>query len=294
MKEELKEIPLDELDFDNERNCRIQILPISVKEMADSILEHGLQQPIKVCPKNEDGKHIVVMGYRRCHAHRRLVREGHTQFSTIKAIIDPEAGNDTKKFKVLNLTENLHRQNLNMLEEARALVWFREQGMNRAQIAYAVGMGEGWVQVRLMLLELPEEIQIEAAIGWLKEHVIRQLHTIYKKQGKLAVYEACKTAKEAKQRGEKIRLIKKKRDPMRTRKASEAEIREMRDKIYNELGPEVYNDEAVKGSCFAYSQMAIRALAWAIGDISDWDFISTMKAYGDKTGNEVEMPELEY
>jgi len=294
MKEELVLIPLEELDFDGERNCRLQILPIGVKELADSILEHGLQQPIRVCPKNEDGKHIVVMGYRRCHAHRRLTREGNKGYDCVKAIIDHEAGTDESKFKVLNLTENLHRQNLNMLEEAKALVWFKDQGMGRSEIASAVGMGDGWVQMRLMLLELPEEIQIEAALGWLKDPIVRQLHTIYKKRGKLAVYSACKKAKEARERGEKIRLVQKRRDPLRRRKASEIEIREMRDKIYKELGPEVYSDEAHKGSCWAYSQMACRALAWALGDISDYDLISTMKAYGDKTGNVVEVPSLEY
>lgn len=293
-KQQLVEIHLDDLDFDNDRNCRLQILPIGVKELADSILEHGLQQPIRVCPKGPDGKHIVVMGYRRCHAHRRLMREGHERFSKVGAIIDYEAGDDPKKFKVLNLSENLHRQNLNMLEEAQALVWFQEQEMNRTEIAQAIGMGEGWVQVRLMLLQLPQEIQIEAALGWLKENVIRQLYTIYKKQGKLAVFEACKKAKEARDRGEKIRLVKKKRDPLRKRKADATEIREMRDKIYDELGPHVLNENGEKGTCWAYSQIACRVLAWAIGDISDYDLVSTLKAYGDKTGNEVEMPELEY
>ncbi len=293
MKEELREIPLDELDFDNERNCRIQILPISVKEMADSILAHGLQQPIKVCTKDPvTGKHNVVMGYRRCHAHRRLTREGHEGFDVIKAIIDPDAGTDTKKFKVLNLTENLHRQNLNMLEEAMALQWFKDAGYGRADIAKEVGMSCGWVQVRLMLLEMPREIQVEAAMGWLTEVVLRQLHTIFKKQGKLAVYDACKKAKEARDRGEKVRLVKKRRDPFRKRKASEAELREMRDKIYNELGPEVYSDTAQKGSCWAYSQIAVRVLAWSVGDITDWDLMSTLKAFGEKTGNPVEMPEI--
>ena len=166
--------------------------------------------------------------------------------------------------------------------------------MSREEIAKSVGMGCGWVQVRLMLLELPKEIQIEASLGWIKENVLRQLYSIYKKNGNLAVFDACKAAKGARDRGEKIRLVKKRRDPLRKRKANEAEIREMRDKIYNELGPEVYNDDAKKGACWAYSQMAVRALAWAVGDISDFDFVSTMKAYGDKTGVEVKMPELKY
>lgn len=290
MEKELTKIPLDKLDFDGKRNCRLQILPIGVKEMANSVLQYGLQQPIKVCSPDEKGVHLVVMGYRRCHAFKRLTREGHEGFDSIDAIIDPEAGTDEKKFRVLNLTENLHRQNLNMLEEAIALQWFKDQNMSRADIAHAVGMSDGWVQVRLMLLELPEELRVEAAIGWLKDSIVRQLYSIYKKQGKLAVYEACKKAKEARDRGEKVRLVQRKHDPLRRRKASDSEIRAMRDRIYEELGPEVYNDEAKKGSCWAYSQMAVRALAWTVGDISDYDLISTMKAFGDKTGNEIKLP----
>ena len=294
MKDELKYLELDDIIIDDDWNCRLQILPINIAELVDSIEEHGLQQPVVVTPPDKNGKHKLIMGYRRCHAYKRLIKEGRIEDTKIKALVNHEAAVDEKTARSLNLTENLHRQNLNMLEEAKALAWYRDAGYNRAETAHAVKMGEGWVQVRLMLLDLPEEVQYEAALGWLKEYAIRQLYTIYKKQGKLAVYEAVKKAKEARERGEKIRLVKTKKDPLRKRKASETEMRQMRDFIYDKFGPKAISEAGQIGNGWPFSQMAVRILAWSVGEITDYELFATLQGIGDKLDIEIEMPHIDY
>jgi ParB family chromosome partitioning protein len=292
MSEELKLIGLDEIVANDDWNCRIMIIPHNIQELAASIKDHGLKQPVVVIPK--DGEYKLIMGYRRYHAHKLLARQGHSEFLKIKAMIDDSEDMTEDKAKILNLTENLHRKDLNMLEEARALEYFKDRGYNRADTAAAVGMSSGWVQERFMLLDLPDDVQMEAAMGWISSPILRDLYSIFKKNGNNAGYEALRKAKEAKKRGEKVSLVKRKTDPLTKKVRKPPEIRQLRDFIYDNLGPEVYSDEGKKGSCWLHSQMAVRVLAFILGDISEYELKATLKTYADRTGNKVEMPTLEY
>jgi len=83
----------------------------ALKELSESISEHGLLQPIVVIEK-EDG-YLLIAGERRLRAHKLA------ELSTVKAII-ADADIDDLKLRELALLENIQRENLNAIELANS------------------------------------------------------------------------------------------------------------------------------------------------------------------------------
>lgn len=175
------DIPLDQVFSDDDFNCRGMIDPGDVLELAKDIEEKGLLSPIIVQPWNQDehpealmkgqGKRFrVVAGYRRVRAHRLNKAE------TVQALI--RTGLSDLDARILNLSENVQRKDLNILQEAKALDHFRRARWDKGMIARKIGMSRGWVEVRYMLLELPQDIQKEAAAGLLTQEQIRKVHNL--------------------------------------------------------------------------------------------------------------------
>jgi len=84
---------------------------VALKELSQSIKEHGLLQPIVVIEK-EDG-YLLIAGERRLRAHKLA------KIETVKAII-ADAGIDDIKLRELALLENIQRENLNAIELANS------------------------------------------------------------------------------------------------------------------------------------------------------------------------------
>jgi len=100
-----KDIPLSELVI-GKAQVRLSETSIDIDELAASIAKQGLLEPIVVAPAETEGKYQVILGQRRFLAHQRLGK------STIKAGILDEAVDEVQA-KVLSLTENLVRRDLN-------------------------------------------------------------------------------------------------------------------------------------------------------------------------------------
>jgi len=84
---------------------------VALKELSQSIKEHGLLQPIVVIEK-EDG-YLLIAGERRLRAHKLA------KIETVKAIV-ADAGIDDIKLRELALLENIQRENLNAIELANS------------------------------------------------------------------------------------------------------------------------------------------------------------------------------
>lgn len=124
---------------------------VALKELANSIEQHGLIQPIAVAldPDNEDG-YIVVAGERRFRAFKQLGRE------TIPAIITQ--GNRDE----IALIENLQRENLDPLEEAEALEQImRRYAYTQSELSKVVAKARNTINEVLRLNTLPQEIKDE-------------------------------------------------------------------------------------------------------------------------------------
>jgi ParB family chromosome partitioning protein len=121
----------------------------ALAELAESIREHGLIQPILVRPLISGGYQIVA-GERRYRASRMA---GLTEVPvTIRELTDEET-------MELALIENLQRENLNPLEEAMGYKSLMDEySMSQEQVSKAVGKSRSAVANTLRLLNLPPEV----------------------------------------------------------------------------------------------------------------------------------------
>ncbi|MFZ5649109.1 MAG: ParB/RepB/Spo0J family partition protein [Bacillota bacterium] len=145
----LKEIEID-LVVPNPRQPRQVLNDEKLSELAESIKEHGIVQPIVVRPLT-DGKYELIAGERRWRACRTIGME------KIPAVVreygDLEAA-------AVALIENIQRENLNPLEEARAYrILMEDFGLTQEDVSKRVGKSRPFVGNMVRLLTLPEEIQ---------------------------------------------------------------------------------------------------------------------------------------
>ncbi len=121
----------------------------SIEELSRSIKETGIIQPVLVVP--EDDHYRIVVGERRWRAARKA------GLRSIPVIIR----NLTREKQLeIQLIENIHREDLNPLEIARAFQQLSsELGLTQQEIADRVGKDRASVANYLRLLKLPEEIK---------------------------------------------------------------------------------------------------------------------------------------
>lgn len=122
-------------------------------ELADSILENGLAQPITVRPVEDS--YEVVMGERRFRAHQRLVARGHREFAVIEAHV---RAMDDQTRDIQAILENLQRVDVTPLEEAQAFQRMIDLGTSKEDLAKKIGRPVWRVNQRLALTNLAPSI----------------------------------------------------------------------------------------------------------------------------------------
>ena len=121
----------------------------ALKELAVSIKEHGVIQPIIV--RSVNGKYEIIAGERR---YKASALAGMTKIPAIIRNLD-----DKESSKVA-LLENLQRKNLNPIEEARTYQKILEiDQMTQDELAKTMGKSQSAIDNKLRLLALPDEIQ---------------------------------------------------------------------------------------------------------------------------------------
>jgi ParB family transcriptional regulator, chromosome partitioning protein len=138
----------------------------SLEELKASISEVGFLQPIVVRPIDSD-KYEIVMGERRWRAAQALGRE------SIPAIV-----RETRDDAMLRdaLLENIHRANLNPLEEAAAYQQLLEEfGATHDELARRIGRSRPQISNTIRLLNLPPQVQRRVAAGVLSAGHARAL-----------------------------------------------------------------------------------------------------------------------
>jgi ParB family transcriptional regulator, chromosome partitioning protein len=164
--------------------------PSALEELAASIAEHGLLQPITVKrdPKNKQG-FIIVAGERRFRAFEILKRE------TIPAIVT--SGNADE----IALIENLQRESLTPIEEAEALLRLKQKyNYTQEELAQSIGKARTTVTNLLNLNNLPKRIRQECSMSNIANRsFLMELARIDNPKRQLALW------KEAKERGVTVR-----------------------------------------------------------------------------------------
>ena len=146
----------------NPRQPRRHLDHETTSGLADSIRAQGVLQPVVVRPR-EDGGYELIAGERRWRAAREA------GLATVPAHVRDAADRDTL---LLALVENVAREDLSPLEEARAYaVLMDEFALSLGDVAEQVGRSKPAVSNRLRLLELPQDV-----MGMLERGLITEGH----------------------------------------------------------------------------------------------------------------------
>jgi ParB family transcriptional regulator, chromosome partitioning protein len=153
----------------------------ALQELADSIKENGVVQPIVVRPTEAAGRYLLVLGERRLRASKMAGRE------TISAIVRRLSPQQAAEMTVL---ENVQREDLNPIEQAEAYrVLSQEFQLTQAQIAQRVGVSRESVANYMRLLRLPEEVKQYVAHGRIGFSEARELLALENPKHVLALAE---------------------------------------------------------------------------------------------------------
>jgi ParB family chromosome partitioning protein len=146
--DELRELPV-ELISPSPNQPRRRFDEESLAALAGSLGERGVLQPVLVRPK-PGGTYELVAGERRWRAARIAGLE------SIPALVRPRADAEALE---LALIENMAREDLNPIEEARACTALVEElGLTREEVGRRVGRGRVAVTNLMRLLDLPDEV----------------------------------------------------------------------------------------------------------------------------------------
>jgi len=150
------EIPVSKV-HPNPNQPRQEFDPVALSELVESVSRNGILQPIIVRPDN-DGYELIA-GERRWRA---AVQAGMT---TIAAIVRPASDNESLE---LSLIENIQRQDLNPIEQARAYKDLIERfALTQEEAAARLGKKRSSIANLLRLLDLPQDIQADVSRGTL-------------------------------------------------------------------------------------------------------------------------------
>jgi ParB family chromosome partitioning protein len=152
---QLREVGVDDV-VPNPKQPRQVFDDEALEELTHSVREFGLLQPI-VVREAADGRYELIMGERRLRASRAAGLE------TVPAIV-----RDTTDDAMLRdaLLENIHRVQLNPLEEAAAYQQLLEEfGATHEELASRIGRSRSQVTNTIRLMKLPVKVQTRVAAG---------------------------------------------------------------------------------------------------------------------------------
>ena len=145
----VKVIEVDHIDS-NPEQPRLAFDEATLAELASSIREHGVLQPILVRPR-DDGRYQLIAGERRWRASRIA------GMATIPALVE-DIDDDTAL--EISIIENLQREDISVLDEAAMYDrMIREHGYSIRKLADKLGKDKGYLENRLRLADAPPEVR---------------------------------------------------------------------------------------------------------------------------------------
>jgi ParB family chromosome partitioning protein len=145
----VKVIEVDHIDS-NPEQPRLAFDEATLAELAASIREHGVLQPILVRPR-DDGRYQLIAGERRWRASRIA------GMVTIPALVE-DIDDDTAL--EISIIENLQREDISVLDEAAMYDrMIHEHGYSIRKLADKLGKDKGYLENRLRLADAPPEIR---------------------------------------------------------------------------------------------------------------------------------------
>jgi ParB family chromosome partitioning protein len=245
------DIPVKEIFYDQSFNCRGAFSLQTVVELSESIGEIGLQFPIVVQPW-EDGRFRLLAGHRRYKACTVFLK-----WEQIPAVVRTDL--NPHQARLLNLTENLERKDLNMLEEAKALQAMYPEGVSQRVAAAELKRPTRWIHTRQRLVKLPKEIQQLAAVGRIVATDIEALWSLPEDERVKAAKRIVKLKGKGSRKGKIPRKLSRKFRPRQTKE----QISKMTGILIN---------AGING-------LPTRLLAWTAGYVSTADIKEDIEAH---------------
>jgi len=205
--------------------------PEALAELAASIKEHGLLQPLIVTRQGPE-RYQLIAGERRWQAARLA------GLATVPAIIKEATPQQTLE---MALVENIQRADLNPLEEAAAFRQLVEEfGLTQEQVAERVGKSRVAVTNTLRLLRLPAEVKQALADGTVQEGHARALLALPTPEAqKAALKTVIGQALSVRQTEELVRRLLAEPPPRQVREPMSPETRALEQEFRQALGTKV-------------------------------------------------------
>ena len=205
----------------------------ALEELADSIRQYGLIQPIMV--QKREGYYEIIAGERRWRA---CMKAG---LKEVPVIIREY---DDQKIMELSLIENLQREDLNPMEEARAYKRLMEEfGLTQEEIAGRVSKSRPVIANALRLLKLDERVQAMVEQGEISMGHARALASVLIPEEQyliaLKIMEEHLTVRDTEKIIKNIGKVPKKKEPVQKDESLERIYRELENRLKSSLGTKV-------------------------------------------------------
>lgn len=236
---ELRELPIDVIQRGRYQPRR-DMDQESLQELAESIRQQGVMQPVVVRPVG-DGQYELIAGERRWRA---------TQMAGLDRI--PALVRDVPDAAAvaMALIENIQRENLNPIEEAFALHRLQDEfGLTQAQVAEAVGKSRTTITNLLRLINLSQEVRVMLEHGDLEMGHGRAMLTLESEQQIQVARQIVAKALSVRQTEALVRRLQQE-NPARANgrdRAPDPNIRRLQDDLAERLGASVAISHGARG-----------------------------------------------
>ena len=240
----------------NPRQPRAEIDPDQLKELADSIAQHGVLQPLLVTLSPSGTGYQLIIGERRLQAAEQAGLE------TVPVIVRQVS---EQQQLVLALIENLQRTDLNPLEAAEGYNQLIEEfSLSHESVASQVGKSRTTITNTLRLLKLAKPIQQALREGKISEGHARAILGLSKAQAQSAALQTIlKEDLNVRQTEELVRRLSGERRSSRSRPKKSADLSDIEEKLRQALGTRVTLTSSARGGRIVihyYSDEELNAL----------------------------------
>jgi len=250
----VQQVPVESIQ-PNPRQPRIHFKEEDLAELAASIREHGVIQPLIVTPKS-DGTFILIAGERRWQASQKA------GLRTVP-VITREANN--QEMLEVALIENVQRADLNSMEEAEAYRQLVEEfGLSHEAVAKRVGKSRVAVTNTLRLLGLADVVKQALMDGRLTEGHARALLALSTQKAQAsAMQTVINLSLSVRQTEELIRKLAGQKPVKAKKTGKNADVNDVEQRLQNSLGTKVALKHGAKGgtvTIYYYSGEELDAL----------------------------------
>ncbi|WP_449286162.1 ParB/RepB/Spo0J family partition protein [Marinobacter sp. PE14] len=236
---ELREVPIDLIQRGRYQPRR-DMDPAALQELADSIRQQGVMQPVVARPIAE-GRYELIAGERRWRATQMA---GLDSIPAIIRDVPDEAA------IAMALIENIQRENLNPIEEAFALQRLQDEfGLTQAQVAEAVGKSRTTITNLLRLIGLSEDVRIMLEHGDLEMGHGRAMLTLAPELQMQVAKQVVAKSLSVRQTEALVRRVQQETPDSKSRKKGvvDPNIRALQDDLAERLGARVSIDHGQRG-----------------------------------------------